>query len=140
MNKDLVKSMRRGRPPAYNTVEEFADKISEYFDTGCVKTKINKLGEEIEVSIPTITGLSVYMGFAGRDSLYKQAQRSEEFLYTLKVAQTMIATEFEENLQMGEATTGSIFWLKCMEGWIEEEKKQANQTVEKKHKFAITVG
>lgn len=137
MDKTLLRSLKRGRPPQYEDVNEFAEKIAEYFDTGCVKKKINKMGEEVELHVPTITGMSAYLGFAGRDSLYKQAQRDSDFLYTLKMAQTMIATEFEENLQTGEATTGSIFWLKCMEGWVEEDKKQVKDDDKKKPLFSI---
>ncbi len=129
-----------GRPPIYPTVEKLAEKIVEYFDKGCKTSVVDKFGNEIEADAPSITELAVYLGFSGREAFYKQADRGEDFLHTVKTVRSWMAGKFEKNLFLGEATTSSIFWLKVNDGWVEEEKKQANQTDEKKHKFAITVG
>lgn len=137
-----LEAAKRGRPPLYETHEELADKIAKYFDEGCKVTKVVN-GVPTEVMAPTFSGLAHYLGYASLDGLYKQRGRDEYFLYTVKMAQRFIASTYETNLQTGEATTGSIFVLKCMDGWMEEKDKQAlkaQKPEEKKHKFAITVG
>ncbi len=132
-----VESAARGRPPRYETPQDLAEKMGEYFDTGCKRKRPNRDGIAEDVCIPTFEGLAHYLGFASRDGLYKQSGRSGEFLYTIKCAQGYIAMQYEENLQMGDATTGSIFALKCMAGWVEEEKK-ADPDSKEKPKFSIS--
>lgn len=112
-----------GRPPMYSNVEEIQAKIDEYFLTGLrKKTVIIGKGENattIEVEVPTITGLALFLGFESRTSFYDYEKR-EGFMYTIKRARLFIEREYEEMLQFGN-TVGAIFALKNM-GWMDTQK------------------
>ena len=135
--ENTFKKALMGRPPIYPTVESLAEKIFEYFETGCKTSVVDKFGNEIEADAPSVTELAVYLGFSCRESFYKQADRGDEFLHTIKTVRSWMAGKFEKNLILGEATTGSIFWLKANDGWIEEEKKQVKDDDKKKPLFSI---
>lgn len=96
--------MAGGRPPHYETAEEIAVKIDEYF-------KENK-------KKPTVTGLALFLGFCDRASVYDYAKR-DKFSYTIKRAFTRIEQFHEERLSE-HSCTGAIFWLKNR-GWNAEE-------------------
>jgi len=135
--ENSFKKALMGRPPIYPTVEKLASKIEEYFEEGCKTTVVDKFGNEIEADAPSITELAVYLGFSGREAFYKQADRGDDFLHTIKTVRSWMAGKFEKNLILGEATSGSIFWLKVNDGWIEEEKKQVKDDDKKKPLFSI---
>lgn len=135
-----AEACRMGRPPIFATAEDMALKIAKYFDEGCKTTRTGKMGEPVEMHVPTYTGLAHYLGYASRQSLYDQMRRGEDFSYTINTALTFIEQQYEENLHVGEATTGSIFVLKCRAGWIEEEKKQDANADSKKPKFQVSIG
>jgi len=112
-----------GRPPKYKTVEELQTKIDEYFNEG-VKVRKILVGkppsqETIELPVPTITGLAIYLGFESRQSFYDY-QEKEQFTYTIKRARLFIENDYEEQLQYG-TVTGAIFALKNM-GWIDKQE------------------
>lgn len=90
-----------GRPPAFETPEQFALKASTYF-------------EGIDESKWTITGLALHMGFCDRQSLYDY-QKKEEFTCIVKTCRTMIEMSYEHKLSSKDVT-GAIFALKNM-GW-----------------------
>lgn len=107
-----------GRPPKYKNKEELQDKITEYFEKGMRKKKVvvgpvtNR--SMVEIPVPTITGLALFLGFESRQSFYDY-EKNEEFTYTIKKARTFIEREYEELLSTGNVT-GAIFALKNM-GW-----------------------
>lgn len=104
-----------GRPPKYATAEALQAKIDEYFKNPPRKRKVfTKDGEVIEVSIVTITGLVLYLGFCDRASFYK-LEEDPKFLHTIKRARSFIEQEYEEMLHAGNCT-GAIFALKNF-GW-----------------------
>lgn len=110
-----------GHPPIFETPEELAVKIGEYFNEG-VKIRTVIVGKfpnqkAIEVPVPTITGLCFYLGFESRQSFYDYKKR-EKFSYTIKRARLFIEQEYEEQLQFGNVT-GAIFALKNL-GWIDK--------------------
>jgi len=113
--------MEQGRPPIFDTNEELQSKIEEYFEKGLKKRTvlIGKAPNQqaIEIEVPTITGLALYLGFESRQSFYDYEKR-EGFSYTIKRARTIIEQEYEEQLQHG-STTGAIFALKNM-GWTDK--------------------
>ena len=110
-----------GRPPKYKNKEELQDKITEYFEKGMRKKKVvvgpvtNR--SMVEIPVPTITGLALFLGFESRQSFYDY-EKNEEFTYTIKKARTFIEREYEELLSTGNVT-GAIFALKNM-GWIDK--------------------
>ncbi len=107
-----------GRPPKYENVEQLEEKINEYFNEG-VKVRTVLIGKApnqttIKIEVPTITGLTFYLGFESRNSFYAYGKK-QEFKYIVKRARLFVECEYEEQLQHGN-TTGAIFALKNM-GW-----------------------
>lgn len=126
MNEETIKYNHK--PPMYDNPEEMSAKIDEYFKTG-VKTRTVRIGKgkdayDVDVQVPTITGLCLYLGFESRQSFYDY-EKKEGFAYTIKRARLMIENVNEENLQIGN-TTGAIFALKNM-GW--KDSSQVENTV-----------
>lgn len=85
-----------GRPPIYNSPEELATEIHNYFEQG---------------SKATITGLALFLGFESRSSLDDYSKRSDEFSFIIKRAKLAVENSYE---QSGQAF--DIFALKNM-GW-----------------------
>jgi hypothetical protein len=90
-----------GRPPVFETAQDFANKASEYF-TNADETRW------------TITGLALHLGFCDRQSLYDY-QKKDEFSGIVKYCRTMVEMAYEIKLS-GANVTGAIFALKNM-GW-----------------------
>ena len=98
------------RPPIFDTVEEMQSKIIEYFNSEASKRSFfTKDWLEIKVPHPTITWLSLWLGFSSRSTFYNYWQR-EEFLYTIEKARTFIENQYEKML--ADNPTGAIFALK----------------------------
>jgi hypothetical protein len=101
------------RPLKFKNSLELEDKINEYFNWGCrVKKYVVKKGKdytEIELPIPTITWLALFLWFESRQSFYDYEERPE-FSYTIKRARTFIEMEYEEMLRINP--TWAIFALK----------------------------
>lgn len=120
-----------GRPPHFRSPKELAEKIAKYFDVGCIRPKtVYSMGQSIvtEKRIPTIAGLAVFCGFAGRESFYSQGKRGEEFLHIVNWAKSVMESFHEENIASGEACTGSIWWTKCHAGWKDQSLEIADKT------------
>ncbi|MEY4573261.1 MAG: Flavobacterium phage vB FspM pippi8 [Bacteroidota bacterium] len=123
--------MGAGQPPYYNSPDELQNKIDEYFKSG-INTRKVIIGKgedktEIEVPVPTISGLAIFLGFESRQSLYDYGKRPE-YSYIIKKAQFFIERGYEEQLQVGN-TVGAIFALKNM-GWIDKMHNE-NTNIEK---------
>lgn len=128
-NKFALGLTNSGRPPVFDSVEKLIEAISDYFNTGIAKRSIivGKGGnrQQIEIEIPTITGLCLYIGFASRQSFY-DLEKNDEFSYIVKRARLFIENEYEEQLTAGN-TVGAIFALKNM-GWA--DKQEISQTID----------
>ena len=118
---EVEEDKKFGRPPKYNNSEELQDAIHEYFTDGVKKRKvvIGKAPNQniVEIEVPTITGLTLHLGFESRQSFYDY-EKNKDFSYTIKRARLFIECEYEEQLQVGN-TTGAIFALKNM-GWTDK--------------------
>jgi len=105
---------KAGRPAIYKRVTELQKKIDEYFKTGVKKRTVfvgsGKNKTTVDIEFPTITGLTLYLGFSDRHSFY-DLEKKKEFSHTIKRARTRIEQYYEENL-MGPYSTGAIFALK----------------------------
>lgn len=97
-----------GRPRIYESVEELEKECDDYF-SGCDK--------------PTVTGLTLYLGFADKTTLYDYRDRAE-FSHPIKKALTMIESYHERRLSENNVT-GAIFALKNM-GW--KDKQEVEQS------------
>lgn len=96
--------MPAGRPLKYKTPEELEEAIQGYF--------------EQNPFYPTVSGLSLHLGFADRSSMYNYKDR-EEFSHTIKKAILKIESLHEANL-FSNSVAGSIFWLKN-HNWIDKQ-------------------
>ena len=110
-----------GRPPMYETPEQLQEAIDRYFKSG-IKQKTVVIGKapnnyEVQIPVPTITGLCIFLGFESRQSFYAY-EKKEGFSYTIKKARLFIENEYEEMLAIGN-TTGAIFALKNF-GWTDK--------------------
>ncbi len=111
-----------GRPPKFKNALELQKKISAYFSDCPDKKKfVTKIGETIEIPMPTICGLCYFLGFESRQSFYDY-EDNQEFTYTIKRARLFIEKEYEQLLQ-GPACTGAIFALKNM-GWLDKTSQE----------------
>ena len=104
-----------GRPRKYEDGEAhiMEAKILDYFDY-CMEN-------ECEV---TITGLTLFLGFASKDSLYDYAKR-DEFSDCIKRALLVVENKYEEKLLSGSCT-GAIFALKNMKWKDTNHNKNEN--------------
>ena len=105
-----------GRPPFFATPEELEQKIIDYYDW----TEQYNEGKVTGLRVPTITGLTLYLGFCDRQALDEYAKREEEFSFIVKKAKESIA-EYHECRLSGTTPTGSIFWLKNF-GWKDTQQ------------------
>lgn len=120
-----------GRPRKYTKNKKGQDelfaRIIEYFEY--IKGEISEpeYSEEGEIlkhaeiirnpEPPTVTGLSLYLGFSSKTTLYEYA-KNEVFANPIKRALTFVEKNYEEAL-FSKASTGAIFALKNM-GWTDK--------------------
>lgn len=95
--------MPGGRPRIYDDPDELDELCDSYFAV-CKENKER----------PTITGLTLYLGFADKTTLYDYRDR-EEFSHPIKKSITRIENELEKKLE-NNSVAGVIFALKNM-GW-----------------------
>lgn len=110
-----------GRPPMYNTAEEMAAKMVEYFEQS--KNASGKYQ-------PTIEGMTFHLGFSSRTSLINYAERSPDFLNVVNKGKLFIKSCYEKQLY-GFAWAGAQFALRNIgkEDWKDEIIENQNQTV-----------
>ena len=100
-----------GRPPTFATPDALEEKCIDYF-----KYCIDK--EEK----PTITGLTLYVGFCERKSWDDYAKK-QEFLHIVKRAKLTVENSYENS-----ATTFDMFALKNM-GWSDKTEMEMSGDV-----------
>lgn len=109
-----------GRPPIFSEDEEGIEAL----DNLCIK-----YFEELpNTKPPTVTGLTLAIGFSAKSTLYEYAKK-EVFSNSIKKALTKIEQFHEEATAMGDKCTGNIFVLKNF-GW--------HDTVRTEHSGYIT--
>ena len=104
--------MPAGRPPIYTDPEELELKIEGFF-IAC---------EELEER-PTVTGLTLHLGFADKSTLYDYRDKENpEFSHPIKKALTRIEHALEKRLE-NNSVAGIIFGLKNM-GWKDKQETE----------------
>jgi hypothetical protein len=103
-----------GRPPIYNSIEEMIPKLEAW-------EKTIAEGEK-----PTITGLTLALGFCDKSSLYDYAKK-DDFSHSIKTAMLIVENGYEKALRDNNAT-GSIFALKNM-GWKDKTENETNMKI-----------
>lgn len=140
----MVKEKIGHRPAKYRTVAELRERIDTYFQKEVGYSPMTDLSGNVifdkfdkplmELKPPTIAGLSLYLGFADRQSLYNYRDRKvdrkvdetdeefkerelnlDTFACIIKSAIAKIESFAETQLYAGKPT-GAIFWLKN-HGW-----------------------
>lgn len=101
-----------GRPPLFASIEAMQLAIDKYF-ADCAGL------DGAEIKHPTVTGLSLALGFNGRQSLLNY-QDKEEFVDTVKKAKSRVEAYIEQKLYGGQAT-GLIFNLKNNFNWRDSQ-------------------
>jgi hypothetical protein len=75
---------------------------------------------------PTMCGLSLHLGFSGRESLNDYGGYSPEFFALIKSAKHKVEASYEKFL-LSQSVTGAIFALKNM-GWADRQEINQNIT------------
>lgn len=124
-----------GRPRIFENLEDLEQAIYDYFFPVEIieeKTAAGVFAREGKGrginKKPSVTGLSLSLGFADKTTLYEYRDRPE-FSYPIKTALTLIEQYHEERLSENNVT-GAIFALKNM-GWKDktEQEHSGNLTV-----------
>lgn len=97
-----------GRPPHYETPEELDKKVNEYL-LHCIEKEEK----------PTITGMTLFVGFSSRAS-WDDYQKRDGFSYIVKRAKLTVENSYEQS-----GGTIDIFALKNM-GW--KDRTEIDQT------------
>ncbi len=114
-----------GRPPKFDNVEDLDNLIEGYFlsleykdhETGLIKSQS-----------PTITGLTLFLGFCSKTSLYEY-EKKPEFMNPIKRARLMVEEGYEKAL-LTRGSTGAIFALKNF-GWKDKFEQDITTQGEK---------
>jgi hypothetical protein len=93
-----------GRPPKFQTNEEF-EAVAEAYFLACE--------DPDKPEVPTVNGLCMALDIC-RDTLWEYAKKPD-FSDAVKRARTRLEAAWEKRLA-GNACTGAIFWLKN-QGW-----------------------
>jgi hypothetical protein len=114
-----------GRPRIYSNPDDLDNNSDQYF-IECEEKKVR----------PTVTGLTLYLGFADKTTLYDYLKR-EEFSHSIKKALTRIENALEQKLE-NNSVAGIIFALKNM-GWKDkQELEHSGEMVWKETKTYVT--
>jgi DNA-packaging protein gp3 len=130
-----------GRPPIYDSenkkdIKAVVDLCEEYFEY--IKGEYKEDEVEIEPEVfgikkewirkpepPTVTGLTLFLGFESKSTLYDYSKKIE-FSNPIKRALTKIEQHHEIQASFGDKCTGNIFILKNF-GWV--DKQEVDQTI-----------
>lgn len=121
------------RPLKYKTVQELQTAIDEYF-LACEgemlkdddeKPILNKWGEPVMLGRkpPTVTGLALALGFAGRQALLNYQGRAT-FKDTILRAKSRCEEYAETRLFDKDGANGAKFSLACNFGWSDNGNAQ----------------
>ncbi len=106
-----------GRPRLYDSPEQFDEAVEAYYMWCKGDRGTDKEGNPRPKGQPepmTITGLTLFMGFASVQSLYNY-ETYPEFLESVQRARTLISYGYELKLH-GPNNAGAKFALRCIDG------------------------
>ncbi len=111
-----------GRPPMFTSPKELSDMVRVYFslfEEEATKEQRKSKGIDVYETRPTITGLTLFLGFESRQSFYDY-EKKPDFTYAIKSARTKIENIYENMLGSKTGTVGAIFALKNMD-WTDKQ-------------------
>ena len=88
-----------GRPPKYKSPQDMSDKIDAYFIHCAKGEKIERLNKRLELIkynqriAPTMTGLSLFLGFMSNSSLTDYKQRHKDYSDIITCARSRVKTD-----------------------------------------------
>lgn len=120
--------MPAGAPRIYDTnnpedLIKVSNLCDEYFESIAPDDK-NPLGEP-----PTVNGLTLFLGFCDKSTLYDYRNRKDELSHPIKKALTKIELSHEKGLY-SKHPTGHIFALKNS-GWVDKIEQDITSKGEK---------
>ena len=121
-----------GRPPVFETPEEVSQKIAEYIeyeDSLKRPDSYSKAGK----GIYTLSGASLYLGFASVQSMYDYEKKNTEFSYILHRYRNFLTHWNEQKLYWGGTFAGAQFWLKNFGGYKDESAQTVTQNITAKY-------
>jgi hypothetical protein len=114
----LLQEQPTGRPRLYATPDVFSDKAEEYFTS------------EEGQAYPTLSGISLFLGFSDRESFAKYADYGDDFSRTVNKARLRIENHRHRRLiDKQHFTPGIIFDLKNNHGWKDQQDLNHTGTV-----------
>lgn len=125
----------RGRPPFYKTSDELRAAVDRYFES-CHGEPIfdkngmpilTRTGEQKIVNAipPTISGLSIALGFQNRAQFTRQRRRGIDFAEVVQYARLRVEAFNEIKLFSGKTFRGASFVLQNCFGWKSQDETPA---------------
>lgn len=117
-----------GRPLKFDSPEQLAFLIDEYFDS-ISKTKINDDGLKYIVwsDVPSMAGLAIHCG-CNKDTLTEYMNNRPEFSVSIKTAVQRLEAFKVSSLYTVKNPAGCIFDLKNNHGWKDAQTVDMNVT------------
>jgi hypothetical protein len=98
--------------------------VPEEYETTTTKEIVSVRYDQGE-PVPTVNGLALFLGFAGRKSLNEYLNTKPEFSYTIRAALAVIERYHEIKVATSDKPQGSIFLLQGM-GWTTKAELEVN--------------
>lgn len=119
------------RPLKYKTVDELQAAIDEYFKACEGRPLLDDKGQPVllkglpvmlDVTPPTVTGLALALGFAGRQALLNYQGR-KQFKDAITRAKSRCEAYAEGRLFDRDGAHGAQFSLRCNFGWSDKAEQ-----------------
>lgn len=119
------------RPLKYKTVDELQAAIDDYFDSCAGRPLLDDKGQPVllkglpvmlDVTPPTVTGLALALGFAGRQALLNYQGR-KQFKDAITRAKSRCEAYAEGRLFDRDGAHGAQFSLRCNFGWSDKAEQ-----------------
>ena len=117
---------RTGRRPLYKTPEEMQAAVDRYFKACEGVPAYDREGNPIirrgrqcytgELP-PTISGLSLFLGYKDRRTFTRQRERGQAFFDVVEGAKLRIENFWEQALYSDETYCGAVYMLRAAFGW-----------------------
>lgn len=125
------------RPLKYKTVDELQAAIDDYFDSCAGRPLLDDKGQLVllkglpvmlDVTPPTVTGLALALGFAGRQALLNYQGR-KQFKDAITRAKSRCEAYAEGRLFDRDGAHGAQFSLRCNFGWSDKAEQPETEGV-----------
>lgn len=117
----------KGRPPIYKTPDALRAAVDRYFEScaGVPGTDADGLPVMIGEIPPTISGLSLSLGFHNRQQFTRQQDRGAAFLEVVQYARLRCEAYNEARLYDPVSFRGAAYMLQACYGWKKKEDPAA---------------